>query len=60
MQIGGRLLIFDAGTGICNLGDELNNKGETIKGDIFISHTHWDHIQGFPFFKPVFQEKKFF
>ncbi|WP_238492450.1 MBL fold metallo-hydrolase [Desulfotruncus alcoholivorax] len=50
IEIGERLFIFDAGTGICNLGQELVKKREKMVGDIFITHTHWDHIQGFPFF----------
>lgn len=54
IQIGGRLFIMDAGSGIVNLGQHLNGPVGGIKGDIFISHTHWDHIQGFPFFGPAF------
>ncbi|MBL7994920.1 MBL fold metallo-hydrolase [bacterium] len=53
----GQLIIIDAGTGIRMLGQELINNGfGSGKGraDILISHTHWDHIQGFPFFKPLF------
>ena len=51
----GELIIFDAGTGIRRLGLSLL-KDETFdkKGHIFISHCHWDHIQGFPFFAPAF------
>jgi phosphoribosyl 1,2-cyclic phosphodiesterase len=49
-----RLLIFDAGTGIRSFGDYLINSGESVKAHLFISHPHWDHIQGFPFFKPAF------
>jgi phosphoribosyl 1,2-cyclic phosphodiesterase len=48
------LLIFDAGTGIRNLGEKLMESGESIKAYLFVSHPHWDHIQGFPFFKPAF------
>ncbi len=48
------LVILDAGTGIRNLGEELMEKGESIKAYLLISHPHWDHIQGFPFFKPAF------
>jgi phosphoribosyl 1,2-cyclic phosphodiesterase len=49
-----RLIIFDAGTGIRSFGDYLINNGESVKAHLFISHPHWDHIQGFPFFKPAF------
>ncbi len=52
------LLVFDAGTGIRRLGDSLiRNEGFAEGGKeihIFISHTHWDHIQGFPFFVPAY------
>ncbi|MCX7984750.1 MAG: MBL fold metallo-hydrolase [Bacteroidetes bacterium] len=49
-----RLIIFDAGTGIRNFGDYLINNGESVNAYLLISHPHWDHIQGFPFFKPAF------
>ncbi len=48
------LIIFDAGTGIRNLGDHLINRGESVNAYLLITHPHWDHIQGFPFFKPAF------
>ncbi len=52
-----KLLIVDAGSGIRELGNYLmaNDfpKGP-IKADIMLTHTHWDHIMGFPFFTPVF------
>ena len=48
------LVIFDAGTGIRALGDALMSEGESVKAFIAITHPHWDHIQGFPFFKPAF------
>ncbi len=54
VQIGQRLFIMDAGTGIHHLGQHLLQGKNPICGEIFISHTHWDHIQGFPFFAPAF------
>ncbi len=51
----GTSLVFDAGTGIREFGlDYLkrNNKSNVL--NIFISHVHWDHIQGFPYFVPAF------
>jgi phosphoribosyl 1,2-cyclic phosphodiesterase/CheY-like chemotaxis protein len=51
----GTLLILDCGTGGHSLGQELIAAGtEGLRGHILISHTHWDHIQGIPFFDPLF------
>lgn len=47
-----QLLIFDAGTGIRPLGKALNNDK---KIHLFLSHTHWDHAIGFPFFAPIYR-----
>lgn len=50
-----QVIIIDAGTGIRGLGKILPKENpKRITGCILISHTHWDHIQGFPFFNPVF------
>lgn len=49
----GRKLVLDAGTGIRKLGKQLVNSDETV--NILLSHAHWDHIQGFPFFDPIYQ-----
>lgn len=54
--INNRQIILDGGTGISELGDELINKGDNLILDVFFSHFHWDHIQGLPFFKPLFSE----
>jgi len=53
----GRLFIVDAGTGIRALGEHLvrsDIKNGLRELDIFLSHTHWDHILGFPFFGPMY------
>lgn len=51
----GQRFIFDCGTGLRLLGmDMMANAPKPIRATILISHTHWDHIQGFPFFAPVF------
>lgn len=52
VRCGKRLVILDAGTGIKSLGESLVKKGK-VEADIFFSHVHWDHIQGFPFFIPA-------
>ena len=50
----GTLIIVDMGTGAAILGRELAAQGAPLRGHILISHTHWDHIQGIPFFPPLF------
>lgn len=47
------LLVLDAGTGIRELGKVLPASTTTIF--VLLSHSHWDHIQGFPFFRPLYQ-----
>lgn len=53
MQVAGQRLIFDGGTGIRVLGQSLLSQMPT-SGHLFFTHSHWDHIQGFPFFTPAF------
>lgn len=48
------LIILDAGTGIRNLGEHLMEKRLPVNAYLLITHPHWDHIQGFPFFRPAF------
>ncbi|MCG3173725.1 MAG: Ribonuclease BN [Myxococcota bacterium] len=53
MRVGGHLLIFDAGSGIRELGQKLL-KEMPITADLFFTHYHWDHLMGFPFFVPAY------
>ena len=56
-----QLIILDAGSGIRWLGKELVNKYPgRIVGTLLVSHTHWDHIQGFPYFGPAFERNNRF
>jgi phosphoribosyl 1,2-cyclic phosphodiesterase len=49
----GHDLILDAGTGIRQLGNKIANK--STPAHVLLSHGHWDHIQGYPFFAPIYQ-----
>jgi phosphoribosyl 1,2-cyclic phosphodiesterase len=52
-----QVVIFDAGTGIRNLGEALfaEFEGRPLRLDLFLTHYHWDHIQGLPFFRHLYQ-----
>lgn len=50
----GGLIIVDCGSGMRELGRFLLARNEPLHGSVFVSHVHWDHIQGFPFFGPAF------
>jgi phosphoribosyl 1,2-cyclic phosphodiesterase len=54
VHCGKHLLIFDAGTGIRELGRVLLKNGGKIDADLFYTHSHFDHICGLPFFAPAF------
>ena len=56
---GDRLVILDCGTGLRGLGRSLIDQG-TIDADILLSHTHLDHVVGFPFFVPFFHTRNNF
>ena len=52
----GTHLILDAGTGIRRLGNQLVEHSDPLH--LLLTHSHWDHIQGFPFFAPLFQPER--
>jgi phosphoribosyl 1,2-cyclic phosphodiesterase len=53
MRVGGERLIFDGGTGLRVLGQTLLSQ-MPVEAYMFFTHSHWDHIQGVPFFSPAF------
>ncbi|PIU20786.1 MAG: hypothetical protein COT18_00395, partial [Elusimicrobia bacterium CG08_land_8_20_14_0_20_59_10] len=62
VRVGETLIILDCGSGMRELGSALLREyGERpITGHIFVGHTHWDHIQGFPFFAPLYNPRNSF
>lgn len=57
LEIDGNYFVLDAGTGIRLLGLDLHQRRERGTINLLISHPHWDHIQGLPFFMPAFREE---
>lgn len=59
VRAGGQIIILDAGTGLRSLGRELvaEFKDQPLNLTLLLSHTHWDHIQGLPFFQPIYQPR---
>ncbi len=59
LRIGGEVLILDCGTGIRALGDDLQDEfqGQPLGLSLLITHSHWDHVQGFPFFQPAYEAR---
>jgi phosphoribosyl 1,2-cyclic phosphodiesterase len=51
---GTETVILDAGTGIRELGLQLMEAKKPVRVHMLVTHTHWDHIQGFPFFTPIY------
>jgi phosphoribosyl 1,2-cyclic phosphodiesterase len=59
LRADGEIIVLDAGSGIRPLGIALDREfhSQPIKLSLLITHAHWDHIQGFPFFKPAYDSK---
>jgi len=59
VRIGDDIIILDAGTGLRRLGKSLlaEFKQQPLNLTLLISHTHWDHIQGLPFFAPIYDAR---
>lgn len=55
VSVGGQHLIFDGGTGLFALGRALMQRATAVNASLFFTNTHWDRIQGFPFFSPAFE-----
>lgn len=55
----GEILILDCGTGVRGLGDELQREfsGQPLRLSMLVTHSHWDHVQGFPFFQPAYEAR---
>jgi phosphoribosyl 1,2-cyclic phosphodiesterase len=51
----GATVIIDAGTGMRKLGDALSQRGDSLELYLLMTHIHWDHLMGFPFFAPLFR-----
>jgi len=54
IRVGRTLLVCDAGTGIIPLGNALMRQGDIREINVILTHYHWDHISGLPFFVPAF------
>ena len=59
VRSGGEIIILDAGTGLRALGRALlaEFKNQPLKLTLLLTHTHWDHIQGLPFFAPIYDPR---
>ena len=53
----GHIIIVDAGSGIRNLGKSMKNESVSTEIRLFFTHSHWDHLLGFPFFEPAYLDR---
>lgn len=60
VRVGDGRYIFDCGTGLRNLGHQMMPDGaaQPLFAHVFVSHFHWDHIQGIPFFRPLYESRE--
>ncbi len=60
VRVGDSVYIFDCGTGFRVLGQALRHEfnGHPVSAHVFVSHFHWDHIQGIPFFGPLYDNRE--
>lgn len=60
LRCGEQLLVFDLGSGARALGESLRGRGAPARAEVFLSHYHYDHLQGLPFFSPIFDGRNRF
>jgi len=53
----GQIIIVDAGSGLRNLGKVLSQEKDVTRIRFFFTHSHWDHLVGFPFFQPAYSDR---
>lgn len=53
----GDIIVIDAGTGIRRYGNQAASQGGKPEYHLLFTHAHWDHVMGFPFFKPLFSDR---
>lgn len=54
IEVGNQFFIIDGGTGIARLGQHLLSRHESQSFQLFLTHPHWDHVMGLPFFSPFY------
>jgi phosphoribosyl 1,2-cyclic phosphodiesterase len=60
VRAGDRCIVLDAGSGIRGLGEKLRDTDRPVSADILLSHYHYDHLQGLPFFAPLVEPQNRF
>lgn len=57
LRLGSDTIVIDGGTGIAPLGRELLDEGPAGALSLFLTHPHWDHVMGLPFFQPLYDPR---